>query len=110
MMTTLILPGPIAFYFAADPRSADAIGRCFTTQAVVKDEGRTYTGLDAIEAWKAAASAKYTYTSEPFAVEQKDGFLIVTSRVTGNFPGSPLDLRFRFRLERGLIASLEITT
>jgi hypothetical protein len=24
-------------------------------------------------------------------------------------PGSPLDLRYRFRLERGLIASLEIT-
>ena len=109
-MTTLIPPDPIAAYFAADQRSADAIARCFTTQAVVKDEGRTYTGLDAIKAWKAAASAAYTYTSEPFAMEQKDGFHVVTSRVTGNFPGSPLDLRYRFRLERGLIASLEITT
>ena len=109
-MTTLILPDPIAAYFAADQRSADAIARCFTTQAVVKDEGRTYTGLDAIKAWKAAASAAYTYTSEPFAMEQKDGSDVVTSRVTGNFPGSPVDLRYRFRLERGLIASLEITT
>ena len=109
-MTTLILPEPIAAYFAADPRGADAIGRCFTTQAVVKDEGRTYTGLDAIKAWKAAASAAYKYTSEPFALEQKDGFHIVTSRVTGSFPGSPVDLRYRFRLERVLIASLEITT
>jgi SnoaL-like domain len=109
-MTTLILPDPIAAYFAADQRSADAIARCFTVQAVVKDEGRTYTGLDAIKAWKAAASAAYTYTSEPFAMEQKDGLHVVTSRVTGNFPGSPVDLRYRFRLERGLIASLEITT
>ena len=108
-MTTLTLPDPIAAYFAADQRSADAISRCFTTQAVVKDEGRTYTGHDAIKAWKAAASAAYTYTSEPFAMEQKDSSHIVTSRVTGNFPGSPLDLRYRFRLERGLIASLEIT-
>lgn len=108
-MTTLILPDPIAAYFAADQRSADAIARCFTAQAVVKDEGRTYTGLDAIKAWKEAASAAYTYTSEPFAMEQKDGSYVVTSRLTGNFPGSPLDLRYRFRLERGLIASLEIT-
>jgi hypothetical protein len=107
-MTPLILPDPIAAYFAADPLSADAIARCFTPQAVVKDEGHTYAGLDAIKAWKAAASAAYTYTSEPFAVEQNESSFVVTSRVTGNFPGSPVDLRYRFRLARGLIASLEI--
>ena len=109
-MTPLILPDPIAAYFAADQRSTDAIARCFTTQAFVKDEGHTYTGLDAIKAWKAAASAAYTYTSEPFAMEQKDSSYVVTSRVTGSFPGSPVDLRYCFRLERGLIVSLEITT
>lgn len=107
-MTPLILPDPIAAYFAADPLGADAIARCFTPQAVVKDEGHTYAGLDAIKAWKAAASAAYTYTSEPFAVEQNESSFVVTSRVTGNFPGSPVDLRYRFRLARGLIASLEI--
>jgi len=110
MMTTPILPDPIAAYFAADQRNTDAIARCFTTQAVVKDEGHIYTGLDAIKAWKAAASAAYNYTSQPFAVKQKEGSHVVTSRVTGNFPGSPLDFRYSFRLERGLIASLEITT
>jgi hypothetical protein len=109
-MTTLSLPDPIAAYFATDQGNTDAISRCFTTQAVVKDEGYVYTGLDAIKAWKAAASAAYTYTSAPFAIEHDGGFHVVTSRVTGNFPGSPLDLRFRFQLERGLIASLEITT
>jgi hypothetical protein len=108
-MTTLILPDPIAAYFAADQLGADAIARCFTTQAVVKDESHTYAGLDAIKTWKAAASAAYTYTSAPFALEQKEGSSIVTSRVTGNFPGSPVDLHYRFGLERGLIASLEIT-
>lgn len=108
-MTTLNLPQPIAAYFAADQHSADAIGRCFTTRAVVKDEGRTHAGLDAIKAWKAAASASYTYTSEPVSMAVEDGCCIVTGRVTGNFPGSPVDLRYRFRLERDLIASLEIT-
>jgi len=107
-MTTLSLPDPIAAYFAADKQNPEALARCFTTHAVVKDEGHTYSGLDAIKAWKAAASTKYTYTSEPTALEQSAGSQIVTSRVVGNFPGSPVDLRYHFRLERGLIASLEI--
>jgi len=75
----------------------------------VKDEGRTYVGVDAIKAWKAAASAAYTYTVEPFALDEKGSSQVVRSRVTGNFPGSPVDLQYHFRLERGLIASLEIT-
>jgi SnoaL-like domain len=107
-MTQLMLPEPIAAYFAADRQNPEALARCFTAQATVKDEGHTHTGLSAIQAWKAAASTQYTYTTEPFALEQKDGLDVVSSRVTGTFPGSPIDLRYRFRLERGLIASLEI--
>ena len=108
-MTKLNLPEPIAVYFAADQRDGEAVARCFTKRAVVKDEGHTHAGLAAIKGWKAAASAKYAYTSAPFAVAQKDGRYIVTSRLTGNFPGSPVDLRYAFRLERGKIALLEIT-
>lgn len=42
-------------------------------------------------------------------LEQADGWYMVTSRLTGNFPGSPVDLRYLFRLERGKIAQLQIT-
>ena len=108
-MTDLKLPEPIATYFNADKRDGEAIARCFTTRAIVKDEGQTHCGHAAIKAWKIDASAKYAYTNEPFAVEQKDGEHVVTSRLTGNFPGSPVDLRFVFRLERRKIAFLEIT-
>ena len=107
-MTHLNLPEPIAAYFDADKRDAEAVARCFTKQAVVKDEGQTHTGIAAIEAWKSAASAKYTYTTEPLAVDEKDGGYVVTSRLTGNFPGSPVNLRFAFRVEHGKIASLEL--
>jgi hypothetical protein len=107
-MTYLELPEPIAAYFSADQRDGEAVAGCFTTQAVVKDEGQTHSGPAAIKAWKTEASAKYSYVSEPFAVEHKEGRYIVTSRLTGNFPGSPVDLRFVFRLERGKIAHLEI--
>ena len=102
------LPEPIAAYFAADQRDADAVARRFTDHGVVRDEGHTYEGRAAITAWKTAASAKYSYTTRPLRVEQEDGRHIVTSRVTGNFPGSPVELRFVFDLERGKIASLEI--
>ena len=108
-MTDLKLPEPIAAYFNADRLDSEAVAGCFTKQAVVKDEGHTHSGPAAIRAWKTKTSAKYSYTSEPFAVEQKDGRYVVTSRLTGNFPGSPVDLRFVFQLERGKIAFLEIT-
>lgn len=107
-MDTLTLPEPIAAYFAAEHKP-ETLARCFTAQAVMKDDGHTYTGVDAITAFMAEASARYSATSVPFASEREDGLQIVRAKVTGNFPGSPIDMSYRFRLERGLIASLEIT-
>ncbi|SRR6266702_7182849 len=105
---SLDLPKPIAAYFAADKGDSEAVARCFTENAIVKDEGHTYNGLAAIKKWKSETSTKFTYTSEPFASEQKDGKTVITSRLIGNFPGSPVDLRFFFALEGDKIASLEI--
>jgi hypothetical protein len=107
-MKDLSLPEPIEAYFAADSRDGHAVSRCFTNDGTVMDEGKTHTGVAAIEAWKSASSAQYTYAAEPFALEKKDRKYVVTSRVTGDFPGSPVDLRYTFTLERGKIASLEI--
>jgi hypothetical protein len=102
------LPKPIAAYFDADKLDGEAVSQCFTGNAVVKDEGHTYNGKAAIKIWKTDASAKYEYTSEPFACKQKSGKTVVTSRLTGNFPGSPVDLRYFFKLEGEKLASLEI--
>ena len=105
---TLDLPKPIAAYFTADKADSEAVSQCFTEDAVVKDEGHTHQGRAAIKQWKTEALAKYQYTCEPFACEPKAGQFVVTSRLTGNFPGSPVDLRFFFELEGDKIASLEI--
>ena len=48
---TIQLPEPITAYFAGDKLDGDAVARCFTSDAVVKDEGRTYTGVAAIKQW-----------------------------------------------------------
>src|SRR6266436_9717479 len=76
---SLNLPNPIAAYFTADKGDGEAVSRCFTEDAVVKDEGHTHKGRAAIKAWKTDASAKYQYTSEPFASEEKGGKTVVTS-------------------------------
>jgi hypothetical protein len=58
-MQYLHLPRPIANYFAADKSGAETLSRCFTEDAVVKDEGQIYKGRAAIKEWKAHASEKY---------------------------------------------------
>lgn len=105
---TLDLPIPVANYFIADRGDSESVAQCFTDNAVVKDEGHTYKGRAAIRQWKADSSAKYQYTSELFLCERRDGQVIVTSRLTGNLPGSPVNLRFFFGLEGDQIESLEI--
>jgi hypothetical protein len=54
------------------------------------------------------AKAKYHHTVEPLAVSHRDGLTVVTARVAGTFPNSPLDLQHVFAVEGGKIASLEI--
>jgi hypothetical protein len=105
---SLNLPKPVDAYFTADKGDGEAVSHCFTENAVVKDEGHTHKGLAAIKAWKTAASAKYQYTTKPFSCEEKDGKTVVTSHLVGNFPGSPVDLRYFFKLTEDKIASLEI--
>jgi hypothetical protein len=103
------LARPIAIYIAAENEgNTEALAQCFAEDAVVRDEDQTSEGLDAIKRWKAETRKKYQHTIEPLAVAQKDGKTIVTNRLTGNFPGSPIDLEFVFTLDGNKIASLEI--
>ena len=105
---SIVLPEPIAAYYTADRTSHAALAQCFTPDAVVKDEGQTYVGHEAIADWKADASTRYTYSSTPTALDEIDGNTVVTCYLVGNFPGSPIDLRYFFRVEDDKIAALEI--
>lgn len=105
----IVLPDAIAAYFAAD-RSGDAarVAGCFTAAGVVTDERETHSGRDAIAAWKTSATAKYRYTVEPVSIVAEGARLVVTAHLQGDFPGSPIDLRYGFELEGDRIAALEI--
>ena len=103
------LPKPIEIYIAAENSGdTEATAQCFSVDATVLDENETITGLAAIKQWKTEAKKKYQHTIEPLSSVQKDGKTIVTNRLIGNFPGSPIELEFVFTLDGNKIASLEI--
>ena len=103
------LPPPIDLYVKIENSGdVDALSECFASNATVRDEGHTYTGLPDIRAWKADTKKKYQHTVEPLASAHMDGRTVVTNRLTGNFHGSPIDLQFIFDLDGNKIVSLEI--
>ena len=104
----LTLPQSIAAYFDADREGDEAIAVCFSPDAVVKDEGHTYRGREEIRRWRADVAAKFSYTCEPLSVEEQGERTVVTCRLEGNFPGSPANLRFFFRVAADKIRDLEI--
>ena len=103
------LPAPVAAYFAADTIGAEAVAQCFADGAVVIDERQEYRGGTAIARWKAEASAKFHYTVDPLGAHVSADQTVVTGRVTGDFPGSPVELQYHFTLDGDKIARLEIT-
>ena len=106
----LDLPAPVANYFATeDNNDLDGLSRCYTAEAVVRDEGRTIVGPAAIKAWMVEAKRKYQHTTVPLhAAPAGDGALVVSVQVSGNFPNSPVTLKHAFHVSDRKISSLEI--
>jgi hypothetical protein len=103
------LPKPIALYTEAE-NSGDVnlFDQCFAEGATVRDENETHTGLAEIKKWKAETKKKYQHTIEPLALASENEKVVLTNRLRGNFPGSPIELEFVFTLQDDRIVSLEI--
>lgn len=103
------LPPPIRTYFTARaPQDGDALAAAFAPDAIVRDEGQTHRGPQAIRDWWLAAKARYRHRAEPIEVTDRAGKTVVRATVTGDFPGSPAMLSFTFDLAGDLITDLEI--
>ncbi len=104
------LPAAIQTFFHINDGSNDAaLSQCLAEDAVVHDEKRDYHGIAQIREWMREAQEKYQAEVEPLRAVHDNGKTIVTTRVAGNFPGSPIELDHTFTLDRhGLIASLTI--
>jgi ketosteroid isomerase-like protein len=106
---TVQLAQPLAEYFAAaNADDPDRVSACFTPDAIVHDEGGEMRGRAAIRTWAAEVRRKYHFHAEALAVEEAGDRTIVTAHLTGNFPGNPVDLRYRFKLDGAEISALEI--
>jgi hypothetical protein len=102
--------GPVAAYVeGANAQDVDAVVACFAEDAVVSDEGRDRQGLAAIREWATEVIGKYQPLVEVIDLEEASGRTIFTGRVSGNFPGSPVDLRYVFAVRGDKIVRLEIS-
>ena len=86
-----------------------AYANCFSETAVVFDEGKTHNGRKEIEHWIADANDRYEATMKPISFEKKETESILISETSGNFPGSPIVLRYHLEIADELIQSLKIT-
>lgn len=106
---TVQLPALIETWFkASDAARPDDLAAAFSPDGEVRDEGETHRGRAAIAAWARGAGRRYRMRTEPLAATQADDRHTVIARVTGDFPGSPLDFTYRFVLADNGIRSLEI--
>lgn len=107
----MTLPSTLESYFSAqNMHDIDRLIACFAPDARVRDEGEDIVGRDAIRAWKEKVRDKYRFTTEPLRHWQEGGHDLVTARVTGTFPGSPVELTYRFMLRDDRISGLEVVS
>jgi ketosteroid isomerase-like protein len=103
------LPSTVAhFVDASNARDLDRFVACFAADAVVEDEGRSHKGIDEVREWKQETENRYRYTIEPTDLDQRNGQTILTATLAGNFPGSPVDLKYEFTIIEGAIKALRI--
>lgn len=99
------LPLPLPAYFSAEDHRDTA--NLFAPDAVVRDEGAVLAGSVAIAQWLDRVETRYHPRYVVQGAETVGNRSVVTSIVSGTFPGSPATLRQAFVLDAGLIRSLE---
>ena len=104
------LPALVANYIRlANAHDADALAHCFSKDAEVHDEGGVHRGVAAIRDWNRATNEKYAPTSVVAGYQATAQGGIASCDVHGDFPGSPLRMRFDFKLGGSAIDALEIS-
>lgn len=105
------VPPVVARYLSAqgDDERRQVVVEAFTADARVTDEGIDYDGRDGIRAWVDKTGSEYTYTTALIGQRQEgpDQWTVV-AHLEGDFPGSVVDLRYRFSLEQDRISRLII--
>lgn len=107
-MTLRLSPLLEAFVAATNNHDSAALAACFVADAIVHDEGTTHRGHAAIRAWFEDVVRKYRFTIIVTDVETTYDETVLTTQVTGNFPGSPIELRYCLNIGDEKIRGLSI--
>ena len=104
------VPDVIRRYFVLDAdRDIELIVALFSDDATVVDEGETRHGTMAIRAWQAGPASRYTYTTDVLGTDALSADrLVVTGRLTGNFPGGTVVLKWDFTVAGDRVSQLVI--
>jgi hypothetical protein len=106
-MNTELPPVIAAFFHAHNTGQTDDFNQLFTGDALVRDEAHEYRGA-AIKTWIDGAIAKYKPVADVTDLTEVGEQTIVAAQVSGSFPGSPAQIRYKFTLRKGKIAALAI--
>ena len=93
---------------AANRFDVTGAANCFHVDAHVHDENHDHVGLDAVRDWIGETSRKYRPQLEVLTAKAQADEWLLTVRVSGSFPGSPVDLEYAITLRDGKISSLKI--
>ena len=103
------LPSIIADLLTAQEKyDSNAFSECFSDDAVVFDEGKTYRGKKEIRQWNEMTNTKYKTKYEPLEVTTKGDKITLKAKISGTFPGSPTIIKYHFETKNGKITSLHI--
>lgn len=103
------LPNCIKAYFEADSRNAiEALMATLSPETIIEDERQRHDGLEAIRNWWIEAKRKTPHVNAPIDATTTGDVTRVRTRVSGDFPGSPVTLNFTFTVRNGVITRLEI--
>ena len=85
MATTKLPPMASAYVRSINNHDAAAFIALFADDALVNDAGREFRGLAAIKAWSESDIFVPQVTLEVRDVAERDGEIVVTTKVDGNF-------------------------
>ncbi|MGO4532049.1 nuclear transport factor 2 family protein [Paenibacillus sp. 2TAF8] len=103
------LPEVVEAYFqASNSYDSDLLGKCFTEDAILYDEGLTYPGSNAVVKHIVEANKNLLIKTVVTDATEKNEETVVTATISGNFDGSPVALDYHFTMENQKISTLNI--
>jgi len=103
------LPEVIAqLIVAGNDQDSAKYAACFSEDAKVHDEGKIHTGRKEIEEWIADANERYNARNELISYTENGEGGIMEVIGSGDFPGSPIVLKYHLQINNGKIDYLKI--